>query len=125
MHLKNDFGPSRRLADPRALRAVAFSERPVRRPKNKTCPVSERRRLTPRRREPRPQTTRPEQLTHPLAEQRCMCAVSPLPALTINRLRSLLCSFLFAFELRTRGELGALAMCTRPGYDEHDRDRDR
>ena len=44
---------------------------------------------------------------------------------TINRLRSLLCSFLFAFELRTRGELGALAMRTRPGYDEHDRDRDR
>ena len=54
------------------------------------------------------------------------CVRYPLsPRFTINRLRSLLCSFLFAFELRTRGELGALAMRTRPGYDEHDRDRDR
>ena len=32
--------------------------------------------------------------------------------------------FLFAFALRTRGELGALTIRTRLGDDEHDRDQD-
>ena len=47
------------------------------------------------------------------------------PRFTISTASFAVVLFLFAFALRTRGELGALTIRTTLGDDEHDRDRDR
>ena len=88
--------------------------------------MSERRGKTPRRREPRPHTTRPDRSAHPPTEQRSVFVWYPLfPRFTIDTASFAAVLFLFAFALRTRGERDALTIRTRLDDDEHDRDRDR
>ena len=88
--------------------------------------MSERRRKTPRRREPRQHTTRPDRSTHPPTEQRSFVWYPLFPRFTIDTASFAAVLFLFAFALRTRGERDVHTIRTRLlGDDEHDRDRDR
>ena len=105
---------------------MAFFERPARAKKNEPRRVSERRRKTPGRFEFRPRTVRLDRATHPPTDRRSVCVVSPLPApVTTDTASFAVVLFLFAFALRTRGELGALTIRTRFDDDEHNRNHDR